>query len=51
LSTHIAQLNHGVASLLVPSPSPLPGPPMFRTPSTNSHLADEEGRLKILMDE
>jgi hypothetical protein len=41
--------NQGDTSLLVPPPSP--DLPMFRTPSTNSCPADEEGRLKTQLDE
>jgi hypothetical protein len=32
--------------LMVPLPSPLLDPPMFRTPSMKLHLTDEEGCLK-----
>jgi hypothetical protein len=45
-TSHIAQLDHGAASLPVPPLSPSRDPPMFRTPSMKSHLADEEGRVK-----
>jgi hypothetical protein len=43
--------NHDATSLPVPTPLPSPDPPMFRTPSIDSHPTDEEGHLKKLMDE
>jgi hypothetical protein len=43
---HHTQLNHGATSLPVPPPSPSLDLPMFRTPSTSSRPADEEGYLK-----
>jgi hypothetical protein len=48
--TYVAQLDHNAATSS-PPPTPSPDPPMFRTLSTNSRLADEEGRLKTEMDE
>jgi hypothetical protein len=43
---HISQLDHGAASLPVPSLSPSLDPPTLRTASAKLHPVDEEGRLK-----